>query len=171
MRWLCRHRTDVLTRYGGLVVGRMSDAAEGAHASKELGQMSDVPFAEIPALAGLSPFFTDSHRAFLRGVRAFVQTELEPIAASSDRSGAYPERELIMTLCKAGMYVGRLGPGPWMEAAEALGIRMPGGLALRDFDYFHEMIVHQEIGRIGLPGFIDSLGASVLSDTNFIRLL
>ena len=32
----------------------------------------------------------------------------------------------------------------------------------QDVDYFHESIAHQEIARLGLPGFIDSLGAGYL---------
>merc|ERR1719414_1444659 len=51
-----------------------------------------------------------------------------------------------------------MGPGPWLKDAKEVGIEIPGGVAPDEFDYFHEMLVHQEIARVGRSGFIDSLG-------------
>lgn len=84
----------------------------------------------------------------------------------------------------------RMGPGPWLHELAHMGISLPGGinpkartrhrkawrLHRQDVDYFHaprceavpfsarfeESIAHQEIARLGLPGFIDSLGAGYL---------
>jgi len=39
------------------------------------------------------------------------------------------------------------------------GIRLPGGITPKEFDYFHELICHEEIARLLCPGFIDGLGA------------
>jgi hypothetical protein len=46
-----------------------------------------------------------------------------------------------------------------MDDVEAMGLRLPGGVKPSEFDYFHEMICHMEVNRLGRPGFIDSLGA------------
>mmetsp|Transcript_100814 Transcript_100814/g.252741 ORF Transcript_100814/g.252741 Transcript_100814/m.252741 type:complete len:517 (-) Transcript_100814:110-1660(-) len=155
------HRKDVLAKYQRMKVGRL-DTAKEAQALVP-GQISAVPFAEIPAFQGAaSPHYKDSHRRLLQDVRAFVQKELEPIAESADLAGERPDRELQQKLGMSGMMVGRMGPGPWLKEAVALGIRIPGDVPPEEFDYFHEMLVHQEISRLGRPGFIDSLGAGWL---------
>lgn len=46
-----------------------------------------------------------------------------------------------------------------------MGIRLPGGVPPSEYDYFHEMIAHMEVNRLGRPGFIDSLGAGVARAT------
>eukprot|EP00440_Ansanella_granifera_P038488 gb/GFBE01041764.1/.p1 GENE.gb/GFBE01041764.1/~~gb/GFBE01041764.1/.p1 ORF type:complete len:519 (+),score=146.38 gb/GFBE01041764.1/:1-1557(+) len=155
------HRHDVLAKYARLKVGRL-ESKQGKQSMVTVGS-ADVPFAEIPAFQGQeSPFYTESHAKFMKGVQAFVQTELVPIAAARDLSGEYPERELQSKLGKKGLLISRMGPGPWMKEAATLSIEIPGGVSPQEFDYFHESIAHQEIGRIGLPGFIDSLGAGWL---------
>jgi alkylation response protein AidB-like acyl-CoA dehydrogenase len=39
---------------------------------------------------------------------------------------------------------------------------LPGGLAPNDYDYFHELIVHEEIARLGTPGFFDGIGGGLI---------
>lgn len=151
------HRKNVLNRYTRLKVGRLEGSGEDQGSA--LGEVSAVPFVEIPAMQGQnSPYYNESHRRLLKAVRTFVQTELEPIAESADLAGDYPDRELQKKLGMSGMMVTRMGPGPWLKDALALGIQIPGDVPPEEFDYFHELLVHQEIGRIGRPGFIDSLG-------------
>lgn len=150
------HRSDVLAKYARLRVGRLSSAKP----SEKSNGLTMIPFSEIPAFQGqVSPYFKDSHRRFAESCREFVNTELMPIAAENDIRGDYPEKELQEKLGKSGFLVSRIGPGPWLKDAEALGIHLPGGVKPEEFDYFHEMVIHQEVSRIGLPGFIDSLGA------------
>jgi len=147
----------VLSKYHRLKVGRLEGAPEAAAQVK--GEISAVPFYEIPAIGGKSsPYYSDSHRALVRSVRAFVQEELEPIAEAADLAGDYPDRELMSKLGMAGMMVGRMGPGPWLKDAQEMGIQIPGGVTPEEFDYFHELLVHQEIARVGRSGFIDSIG-------------
>mmetsp|Transcript_28743 Transcript_28743/g.92350 ORF Transcript_28743/g.92350 Transcript_28743/m.92350 type:complete len:520 (+) Transcript_28743:81-1640(+) len=154
------HRKDVLVKYARLRVGRLEGAKDGGGALGEPGAISAVPFAEIPAFQGQhSPYYGESHRRLLQAVRAFVQTVLEPIAESADLAGEYPDLELRQKLGRSGMMAIRLGPGPWLKALGSLGVKIPGGVAPEEFDYFHEMLAHQEFGRLGRPGFIDSLGA------------
>lgn len=155
------HRRDVLNKYTKLRVGRLAGAPE--ERPEEPGAISAVPFAEIPAFQGQSsPYFGATHRRLLQEVRAFIRKELEPIAEAADLAGDYPDRELQGKLGMSGMMVSRMGPGPWLADAKKLGINIPGGLQPEEYDYFHEMLVQQEISRLGRPGFIDSLGAGWL---------
>jgi len=155
------HRRDVLIKYSKLKIGRLSGAKESLAADPN--GISDVPFAEIPAFQGQSSaYFKDSHRRLLQDVRTFVKKELEPIAEAADLAGDYSDRELQGKLGMAGLMVARMGPGPWIKQAKELGIHIPGAVQPEEFDYFHEMLVHQEISRLGRPGFIDSLGAGWL---------
>jgi len=64
--------------------------------------------------------------------------------------------------CQSGVMLSRMGRGPWLEHAKEMGLALPGGVSFEEYDYFHEMIAHQEISRIGLPGFIDCLGTGYL---------
>lgn len=40
--------------------------------------------------------------------------------------------------------------------------KLPGGLKPEEFDYFHELITHKEICRLGAPGFVDGLKAGLV---------
>jgi alkylation response protein AidB-like acyl-CoA dehydrogenase/predicted heme/steroid binding protein len=159
------HRQDVLTKYGRLRVGRLATgeatgaAVQESTPSQRGPNISEVPYSEFPAFQGQqSPYFKDSHLNFLRDVRAFVQKELAPIAAQADLEGEYCDRELQQKLGMNGLMVTRMGPGPWLKEAVKAGITIPGGVTPEEFDYFHEMIAHQEIARLGTPGFIDGIG-------------
>jgi len=157
------HRQEVLTKYKRLKIGHLDTADKEVHTADEVGSVSSVPFAELPAFQGqISPYFKQSHTRFMQGVRAFVQRELMPRAASSELNGDYPTKEMQQKLGQKGLMITRMGPGPWLAQAAELGIEIPGGVEPAEFDYFHEMIVHQEIGRLGHPGFIDSCGTGWL---------
>lgn len=151
------HRHDVLNKYKRLKIGRLASAGEVS--TSPPGAISQVPFSEIPAFQGQSsPYYAESHKRLLSAVRHFVQTELEPIAETADLTGEYPSLELRQKLGMAGMMVGRMGPGIWLQAAIDANIKIPGDVSPDEFDYFHEMLVHQEIARIGRPGFVDCTG-------------
>lgn len=53
----------------------------------------------------------------------------------------------------------RIGPGVHMMLP---GVAPPNGIPPEKFTYFHEMIVHEEITRLGVPGFCDGLGAGLV---------
>jgi len=155
------HRSDVLVKYGKLKIGRLDTAKEEAPEAST--GFFGTPFAEIPAFQGQnSPFYNETHKRFLLDVRSIVQKELEPIAESNDLGDEYPDEELMSMLGKNGLLVCRMGPGKWFNDVSAAGIRIPGDVKPHEFDYFHELIAHQEIGRLGRPGFIDSLGTGWL---------
>lgn len=52
----------------------------------------------------------------------------------------------------AQINVMRMGPTPLLK-----GLSLPGGVKGEDFDYFHEMIITQELVRAGGRGYADGL--------------
>jgi predicted transcriptional regulator len=59
---------------------------------------------------------------------------------------------------KFGLLGAQLYPGEHLNYIDQL----PGGINKQDFDYFHELIAHQEIIRVGAPGVIDGLKAGMV---------
>jgi hypothetical protein len=57
-----------------------------------------------------------------------------------------------------GLLASRIGPGPHLK-----GFKLPGGVTAEEFDYFHELIAHEEMAAMGFPGtfFIHELFTSV----------
>lgn len=53
----------------------------------------------------------------------------------------------------------RMGPGKHLH-----GLILPGGLKGEDFDYFHELVVVQELSRIGAPGYMAGKACHFLLD-------
>jgi alkylation response protein AidB-like acyl-CoA dehydrogenase/predicted heme/steroid binding protein len=154
------HRIDVLSKYKNLKVGRLEGAKETLPAA---GTITTVPFADAPAFQGAnSPYYKDSHRRLQRDIRRYVQEKLMPVAEKMDLAGETPDREMKQDAAMNGILISRMGPGPWMHLAKGLGIKIPGDVPVEEFDYFHEMIAHQEMARLGLPGFIDGFWSGVL---------
>lgn len=154
------HRQDVLQKYAKLKIGRLDSAKEEKAPTAEI---FGTPYAEIPSFQGQnSPFYNESHKRFLLDFRDIVQKELEPIAESNDLANEYPDEDLRSMLGMKGLMITRMGPGRWFDDCAKAGITIPGGVKPGEYDYFHEMIAHQEIGRLGRPGFIDSLGTGWL---------
>lgn len=154
------HRKTVLAKYSKLKIGTLVGAKDALPASSST---SMVPFAEPPAFQGAqSPFYGDSHRQLQKDIRAYVDKHFMPFAEQMDIAGETPDREMKKDAAMAGLLIARMGPGHWMKEAKPLGIKIPGDVGPDEFDYFHELVAHQEIARIGLPGFIDGLWTGVL---------
>lgn len=152
------HRKDVLAKYAKLKVGKLNTGLDVKSDST-----ATTPFADPPAFQGAkSPFYKESHKKLQRAVRDYVQTNLTPVASDMDIRGETPDKEMKKDAAMAGILISRMGPGWWMTQAKGLGIQIPGDVAPNEFDYFHELIAHQEIARLGLPGFIDGLFTGVL---------
>ncbi|KAJ1564472.1 hypothetical protein HK405_014786, partial [Cladochytrium tenue] len=62
--------------------------------------------------------------------------------------------ELYQAMGRFGLLASRIGPGPHLKS-----FRLPGGVRPEEFDYFHELIAHEEVAAIGSSGFCDGLGA------------
>lgn len=154
------HRKDVLKKYTKLVVGRLEGAVEDVVAPDAI---SLVPFGDAPAFqGGNSPYYTDGHKTMQKSVRKWVTEVFAPEALANDLKGSYPSKKIKKAMAMAGMLITRLGPGPWLQQALDLGISLPEGCDPATFDYFNEMIVHQELARVGTPGYLDGCGGGYL---------
>ena len=147
------HRADVLEKYGPKYrVGTVAGVKQQVSDSTEL---STVPYAESSAFLNFhSPYYTDSHRRFKRAIRALLSKEagVWEEAKLNDALGKPPSKETFQKLGKAGFLASRIGPGPHMKR---LFKELPGGVKPEEFDYFHELIAHEEMAAMGYPGYAD----------------
>ena len=159
-----QHKAEVLRRYQRLRIGSVENKKGLSLLDKfDPLALSEVPYAEI---AGLrkdyhSPYYRETHMKFLKGCRDYVET-IRQQAEQFDKAGKEPTREMLEKCGNKGMFVSRIGPGPWMKNLKEYGVSLPGGIEGEEFDQFHELVAHAEIARLGVPGFIDSLGAGHL---------
>jgi alkylation response protein AidB-like acyl-CoA dehydrogenase len=159
------HRGDVLRSMASkYVIGVVADPPLGKKATVTLepGELSRVPYAEPSAFQGLpSPYYNDSHRRFRLDLRKFFDEEVMPDAVALDARGTHPSPELWRLLGKRGVLASRVQHGPWLkDVVDNCGVTLPGGVRTDEFDYFHELIAHEEAsGRLGVPGYADGLGA------------
>jgi alkylation response protein AidB-like acyl-CoA dehydrogenase len=148
------HHADVLRKYRGkFKVGELAAGEKRAPArpkplmAHSFGDM--VPFGDPSWYQRLnSPFFTASHRAFRAKVRAFVDTEIIATLAGWE-AGAKPPQALYEKMGSAGLLACMHGP-PY--PAEYAPCAAPEG-----FDYFHEMILIDEMARCAHSNVIGAI--------------
>ncbi|KAI9095171.1 acyl-CoA dehydrogenase/oxidase [Phlyctochytrium arcticum] len=152
------HRQSVLLRLGPKYEIGTIRGVQSKIVLQKPGDISKVPYAEPSAWQGFySPYYKESHFAFRKAVREFVQTELLPDALSNEETGTIADKETFEKMGQFGLLACRMGPGPHMK-----GRTLPGGVKPEEFDYFHEMIAHEEIGGLGTPGYQDSLATGMV---------
>ena len=136
------HRSEVLSKYASnLIIG----AVDGAEASLSPAPLiSRVPFAENSwgRKGWKSPYYNESHTRFQLAVRTFVRDELQKQADEGEDAGKPPPAEAFLKCGAFGLLACRIGPGPHLHM---LGRPLPGDVAPDSFDYFHEMIAHEEM--------------------------
>eukprot|EP00192_Tetraselmis_astigmatica_P012977 CAMPEP_0117672596 /NCGR_PEP_ID=MMETSP0804-20121206/13991_1 /TAXON_ID=1074897 /ORGANISM="Tetraselmis astigmatica, Strain CCMP880" /LENGTH=407 /DNA_ID=CAMNT_0005481213 /DNA_START=11 /DNA_END=1232 /DNA_ORIENTATION=- len=116
-----------------------------------------VPYAESSYWQGwTSPYFNESHKRFRTAVRQFFDKEVMPEVTMWDELGKAPTQELYQKMGAAGILAAGLG------RAITSPSRVPGGVRPEEFDFFHELIAHEEVARIGCPGFQDGIGAGMI---------
>ncbi|EXJ71396.1 uncharacterized protein A1O5_05203 [Cladophialophora psammophila CBS 110553] len=116
-------------------------------------QLDLTPFAEAPWLLDIpSPFYTDSHRAWQKACRGFINKHLSEHGLRWVKEGTVP-LDLHRTFAEAGMLIPCL-PAPLpLQRLKQLGIHeLLGVLKLEDYDYFHFLIYVAELYRCGLWG-------------------
>eukprot|EP00217_Crustomastix_stigmatica_P013089 CAMPEP_0183812874 /NCGR_PEP_ID=MMETSP0803_2-20130417/51982_1 /TAXON_ID=195967 /ORGANISM="Crustomastix stigmata, Strain CCMP3273" /LENGTH=513 /DNA_ID=CAMNT_0026057717 /DNA_START=17 /DNA_END=1558 /DNA_ORIENTATION=- len=151
------HRQDVLTGMAArFCIGTVAEEPPFPLAAP--GDISAVPYAETSYWhSWKSPYYTESHVKFRAAIRDFFDREVMPDAAKLDDMGKEPSEELYRKMGQFGILAARIGRGPWLE-----GLQLPGGLPASEFEYFHEQIAHEEVARLGVPGFCDGLGAGLI---------
>ena len=156
------HRIEVLRKYLKFRIGKVA----GEENKKSCIDVYDpsgvchVPYAAPSYLQGLpSPYYNDSHTRMREAVGAFREKHLSPIAEMYDKTGKHPTEELYKKMGQAGLLLTRLGPGPWVkEAEEKHGITLPGGVKAEEFDYFHELLCHEQMVATGSASLSAGLG-------------
>ncbi|KAJ3325888.1 hypothetical protein HDV06_002273 [Boothiomyces sp. JEL0866] len=80
----------------------------------------------------------------------------QPAYVQTDDTNPPASKRVYQKLASAGLLAARIGPGKHLE-----GFRIIGNIAPMEFDYFHEMIVHEENRSNGLPGYSETMGSGL----------
>ncbi|KAF7327904.1 Acyl-CoA dehydrogenase [Mycena kentingensis (nom. inval.)] len=150
------HRAEVLERpqYKRLQIGTVI-GQKSVIKGIVPGELSQVPYAEPSWLTPgyHSPYYTENHRKFQKAVRKFVDEEIYPEAQVKEEDGTRVSQELVDKMAALNINAMRLGPGKHLK-----GLTLMGGIVKpEEFDYFHELILTQEICRCGARGYGDGL--------------
>ena len=146
------HRQEVLQKYSNLCIGTI-EGEKPKVLEHKAGDLSVVPYGEPTWLTPQfkSPYYNDSHRRLQKAMRKFVDEEVYPVAQECEREGTHIPQQLIDKMAKKGVLHMRLGPGKHMHGVDL----MDGAVKGDDFDYFHDLIVGQELIRANARGFAD----------------
>lgn len=151
-----QHRVEVLKKYDRFRIAQVTGTKYQCP-WPQIDEISAVPFAETSFWHGFkTTYYNDSHVSFRKAIRRFVEEELMPKGLMMEESGNEVPTELFQKMGKFGLLICNLGPGPWLKSWK---LPLPGGIKAENFDYFHELIVHEELARMGYPGFSDGLMA------------
>lgn len=144
------HRQEVLQKYKktlciGTVAGEEPEVIE-----PEIGGLSPVPYGEPLWLRPefKSPYYNDSHRRLQRAIRQFTEEYVVPEAQEKEKDGSFISQELIDLMAETNILAMRLGPGKHLHGKKLLGGVVDG----KEFDYFHDLIIAQEITRTNARG-------------------
>ncbi|RCI06103.1 hypothetical protein CU098_009914 [Rhizopus stolonifer] len=94
-----------------------------------------------------SPYYNDSHRKVRKVVRDFVEREIMPYTHEWDEAKELP-REVYVKAAKAGILASVVG----QVEPEYIPYELPGGIQLKDYDHFHNLIVADELSRCASGG-------------------
>ena len=159
------HRHEVLQKYSSLCIGTVQGEKPEV-IDPQPGDLSPVPYAEPVWLTPQfnSPYYTESHRKFRKGLRQFVDAELKGEAQEKEADGTYISQEMINKMAANGMLAMRLGPGQHLH-----GKTLPGGIKGEEFNYFHDLITCQELARVLSRGFQDGNMAGMSISLTAVR--
>ncbi|KAH7907014.1 acyl-CoA dehydrogenase/oxidase [Hygrophoropsis aurantiaca] len=150
------HRHEVLERpqYQRLQIGTIHGEKSVIY-SQITGAISTVPYAEPTWLAEgyHSPYYTDNHREFQKAMRKFVDENIYEDAQAREEDGKRPSQSVFDKMAEVNLHAMRMGPGKHLKGL----ILMNGIVKPEQFDYFHELIITQEIVRCGARGYGDGL--------------
>lgn len=156
------HRHEVLeqSQYQRLKIGTITEEKSVIH-GRVPGTISKVPYAEPTWLVEgyRSPYFSDNHRAFHQQVRMFCDTYVFPDALAREADGKRPSQSVFDKMSELEINAMRLGPGKHLKGRTLMG----GLVKPEEYDYFHELIITQELARAVLRGYGDAiLGGKVI---------
>jgi len=150
------HTKSVLEKYhdkfcvGVLAGGKKTDLKLPEKTGEDL--VSLVPYAEIPLLRPkwvASPWWTDSHRAFLLDFRKTLMA-FKPELEKLEKAGKYCSSELQQRVGATGILAcmnGMACMGVAQKLKDEGKMSFPGGIEPKDFDLWHEYLANQEWAR------------------------
>lgn len=146
------HRHEVLQQYSDLCIGNVQGEIPEV-IDPEPGDLSEVPYSEPSWLSPpfKSPYYKGHHHRLRKAMRKFVEEHIKPEAQEKELSGEFISQELIDKMAEKGVLAMRMGPGKHLEGRNLLD----GAIEARDFDYFCDLIVSQELVRANARGFQD----------------
>ena len=145
------HRHEVLQKYSNLCIGTIEGEKPEVIEPKP-GDLSLVPYAEPLWLTPQfkTPYYKDSHQRLREAFRKFVDQDVYPEAQEKELDGSYISQDLVDKMAANNTLAMRLGPGKHLH-----GLRLLGDVDGKEFDYFHDLIVAQELSRANARGFQD----------------
>ncbi|KAF8199552.1 acyl-CoA dehydrogenase [Pholiota molesta] len=151
------HRYEVIQRpqYKRLQIGTIAGQVEQIH-PRLPGELSTIPYAEATWLTPgyYSPYYSENHLKFQLAYRKFVEDIIVPDGQAREEDGKRPSQSVFNEMAKMGIIAMRLGPGPHLKGRTLMG----GLVKPEEFDYFHELIMGQEMSRAHARGYNDGLG-------------
>lgn len=159
------HRHEVLQKYSSFCIG-VIDGEKPEVLEMQPGDLSKVPYGEPMWLtpAFKSPFYNESHRRLRKAVREFVDEHVYPEAQEKELDGTYISQGLVDKMAANNLLAMRLGPGKHLH-----GRKLLGDVEGDQFDYFHDLIVAQELSRANARGFQDGNMAGMMISLTAIR--
>lgn len=160
------HRHEVLQKYSDLCIGTVEGETPEV-IDQKAGDLSQVPYAEPLWLTPVfkSPYYNDSHRRLQKAMRLFVDEHVTPEAQQKELDGTYVSQELIDKMAEQNVLAMRLGPGKHLHGRKLCGGAVDG----KDFDYFHDLVVSQELVRVNSRGFQDGNMAGMTISLTAVR--
>lgn len=154
------HTMEILQRpnYQKMIIGQVEGEEPELHYPQP-GELSKVPYAEPSWLVEpfASPYYNESHRRLQREMRKLADEHITPVAKACEANGKRPDIELVKLMGKLGLNPMRMGPGKHLK-----GRKLFADIKPEEFDYFHEMIITQEIARCGQRGFMDGFNGGMV---------
>ncbi|KAG9045043.1 hypothetical protein FS837_007146 [Tulasnella sp. UAMH 9824] len=155
------HRQEVLLKpgYARLQVGVLQ-GEEPEIRPLAPGALSQVPHAEPTWLTRgfYSPYFKDSHKKFQTAMRKFVDEIVYPDGQLREADGKRVSQSVLDAMAAKEIHAMRLGPGKHLKGR----VLFDGLVQPEEFDYFHELIITQELARVGVRGYGDGLLAGMV---------
>ncbi|KAE9407767.1 peroxisomal acyl-CoA-dehydrogenase [Gymnopus androsaceus JB14] len=156
------HRFEILLKpqYQRLQIGTIEGEEPSLHVPSA-GDISKVPYAEPTWLTEgyYSPYFTENHRALQKAMRKFTDEYLTPDAQAREEDGKRPDQKVFDKMAELEIHAMRMGPGKHLQGRTLFG----GIVKPEEFDYFHELVITQEMVRMGARGYGDGmLGGKVI---------
>jgi alkylation response protein AidB-like acyl-CoA dehydrogenase len=146
------HRHEVLHQYKALCIGTI-EGEKPEVIEQGPGDLSQVPYAEPLWLTPQfkNAYYKPANFKLQKAMRTFVDTHIKPEAQEKELSGEYISQELIDKMAEANILAMRMGPGKHLHGRNLLG----GAIDGKEFDYFSDLIISQELTRQNARGFQD----------------